>query len=562
MENNQCQEQTPQVSPNAVLDAAPEAAEAAAAENPSSEKIKTPFKKKPVWILIPIILVVLIVAGIFIGKSLQSNKKEEDKLFDNGMIAVKVGEQWGLINRSENFVVDPAYDNIALQASDGLYRIDSDGRYGFLDTKGNIKVTPQFDFAYDFSDSLAAVKVGSNWGFINKNGTIVINPQFATAFSFHDCYALVVANKKYGIIDKKGNYVVVPQYDYILPYLMDGLFLVEMNDKYGCVNTKGKCVITPQFDEMFFFLDTGENKNIAVVSKDGKEGYIDKTGKYIIAPQFDSASYFSEGLALVSISGKYGYINKKGSYVINPQFDDAGHFIDGLALVSFDDKYGYINKKGNYVIQPLYDEAEAFDKDSGTALVELDGKYGYIDKKGNYVIEPKYDNALSFSHGSAIVKENGNWGVIDKTGNYRINPSFAEMDYADKDIFWFKKDDKTEGFIKSDGTILIEDLTDSSQAFYADGYAVVATKNGKWGVIDRSGGYVLQPIYDGVHEYDEKPQALCNYDSCLNMAKSDSRYCSEHTKSSSDWHFCKVKYCLNKVYSDYRDYCYDHSYLE
>ncbi|MBN1460634.1 MAG: WG repeat-containing protein, partial [Armatimonadetes bacterium] len=41
----------------------------------------------------------------------------------------------------------------------GLYPVSVDGKWGYIDKTGTIRIQPQFDDARDFSDGLAAVRV-------------------------------------------------------------------------------------------------------------------------------------------------------------------------------------------------------------------------------------------------------------------------------------------------------------------------------------------------------------------------------------------------------------------
>src|SRR5262245_26129532 len=68
----------------------------------------------------------------------------------------------------------------------GLFPIFQKGKTGFIDKKGQVVITPQFDAADVFSEGLALVSVGGKYGFINTKGELVINPQFESANSFSE----------------------------------------------------------------------------------------------------------------------------------------------------------------------------------------------------------------------------------------------------------------------------------------------------------------------------------------------------------------------------------------
>jgi len=71
--------------------------------------------------------------------------------------------------------------------SSGLYWIEQNGKYGCINSKGEIVVNPQFESSWsEFSEGLASIKIGRKWGYIDKTGKIVINPQFEGADKFSE----------------------------------------------------------------------------------------------------------------------------------------------------------------------------------------------------------------------------------------------------------------------------------------------------------------------------------------------------------------------------------------
>ena len=66
----------------------------------------------------------------------------------------------------------------------GLYPINVNGKFGFMDRSGKTVITPQFDWTVGFSEGLASVRIGTKWGYINTKGTVAITPQFDFAMPF------------------------------------------------------------------------------------------------------------------------------------------------------------------------------------------------------------------------------------------------------------------------------------------------------------------------------------------------------------------------------------------
>ena len=59
--------------------------------------------------------------------------------------------------------------------------VESDGKWGFVDTKGNVVIEPQYEAARSFSNGFAAVKSNGKWGFIDTKGKMCIDPVFDEA---------------------------------------------------------------------------------------------------------------------------------------------------------------------------------------------------------------------------------------------------------------------------------------------------------------------------------------------------------------------------------------------
>ena len=53
-----------------------------------------------------------------------------------------------------------------------------DGKFGWLNSKGEWAIKPQYDGARDFKNGYAAIQKGKLWGIIDKDGKVVIEPKF------------------------------------------------------------------------------------------------------------------------------------------------------------------------------------------------------------------------------------------------------------------------------------------------------------------------------------------------------------------------------------------------
>ena len=83
------------------------------------------------------------------------------------------------------------YDDIDC-LSDGLARIERDGKYGFIDQTGKVVIPLNYDDTWSFSEGLALVSRNGKYGFIDKTSKVVIPLKYDKADSFNNGVAGVL----------------------------------------------------------------------------------------------------------------------------------------------------------------------------------------------------------------------------------------------------------------------------------------------------------------------------------------------------------------------------------
>jgi hypothetical protein len=335
----------------------------------------------------------------------------------------------------------------------GLYPVCIDGKWGYIDDTGGVKIEPQFDSAFDFSEDLAIVALTENGdakrGYIDTSGAIVIQPRFSYACDFSDGLAVVAENGEAGpcgYIDTSGTLVIPMQYQRAGAF-SGGLGVVSNGNGQFFIDKTGATVLGP-YDFAWDF-----SEGLAYVEDEGRRGFIDSNGDWVgelKSAVFDMSSYlscqfpfpgsaqgFAEGfMALQSTSGMSppkmgyadkGYVDETGAWVIEPRFNQACDFSEGLAAVGVAEngglKWGYIDETGAWVIQPQFEYTWRFAEGMAVVGFTENGymKYGYIDKTGTVVIPMQYAQARDFSGGiAAVVSQSdaysGYPSYIDRTG--------------------------------------------------------------------------------------------------------------------------------------------------
>lgn len=79
--------------------------------------------------------------------------------------------------------------------SDALYPIERNGKWGYINRRGQVVVEPQFDYAWEFSERIGRISLKAKKGFIDKAGRIIAKPEFDNAQDFSEGFAAVQKGK-------------------------------------------------------------------------------------------------------------------------------------------------------------------------------------------------------------------------------------------------------------------------------------------------------------------------------------------------------------------------------
>lgn len=210
------------------------------------------------------------------------------------------------------------------------------------------KTEKQSDGIVELKDSdLVGIAVEGKFGFQDKQGVIRIPARFENVGQFSEGLAKVQVDQTVGYINTMGNMVIKLPYD--IPYFN------RRGYSYQALWARAR-----DFKEglaaVILFVDDQNSPN----GKIDRWGYIDRQGKVSIPPKYSTeggdiigAGDFSEGLAAVNFCfggmPTFGYIDSNGTVVISPKYSSASPFKNGLAQVTMGFYEFTINKKGEII---------------------------------------------------------------------------------------------------------------------------------------------------------------------------------------------------------------------
>lgn len=179
----------------------------------------------------------------FINQDMKAAENEWDMagVFSEGLNAVKKGKKWAVVTIDNwNSVKEYPYEEVALNlygscSVGGRIAVKKDGKYRLLNEKGEAVSEKQYELLKAFlSDEPTVYGAKGKYGFVNTGGEICIKAQYEDALPFTNGYAAVKRKGLWGYINSDNEIVIEPQFQEALPVMSNGTAFVK--DEFGYWN--------------------------------------------------------------------------------------------------------------------------------------------------------------------------------------------------------------------------------------------------------------------------------------------------------------------------------------
>ncbi len=364
-----------------------------------------------------------------------------------------------------------------------------DGKWGFLDYAGDVRVEPQYDFVWSFQGDAAAVERGGTWTSIGLDGDPVEG--FRGPWS-----------------EERASTTVEGQ--------PSRESLVIHQAPTGYVNTDGELVIELKFTRARAF-----NHGLATVQRiesgaHGKFEALDRDGNTMVGPieGWDAFDFQSDGLCRFK-AGTMMFYDKSGKLVLDAKHAQVRDFADDLAAYEITKKgpgydirhWGFLDREGGVAIEPAYDAVSDFR--DGYATCKVSGKHGVIDREGTlllsglreirHVVDGVAPAALQHpQHFSSNA-----WGLVNVAGEWLLPAENVVVSRIMESRLIFKREDGRIGILDTSGRIVADDFV---SAKFRDEWPFPMTRSGrrtktgklsgaKWGLYDGDGNVVVEEQY-------------------------------------------------------------------
>jgi len=359
------------------------------------------------------------------------NKFIEDDIFHNH------DGKFGFINNKGETALPFIYDK-ASSFHEGLAYFEIGDQYGFINENGIQVFLLNCDSVSSFNEGLAYFSINGKYGYIDELGKVVINPIYDDASYFKNGAAKVRVKDKVGIINKSGQEVVPINYDDV--YTEDGFFITILNDKYGCTNEKGEIILPAKHTQVY--VDHG----VISFSINDKWNIVDENGNVIRTKYTNIDKVPNSNLSIAELNYKYGIVDSAGKVIAPFKYD-------GIDYLDFRSMYFANNQAYTYTATNRFS-------------VMIGNKYGVIDDNGTIIIPCEYDYTGVFNNGMIALEQNEEYSLADKNGRIVSKSKYDEITQVG-DFFSFIKNNKY-GFLNEKGEEVVPQIYDYITFYYND----------------------------------------------------------------------------------------------
>lgn len=467
--------------------------------------------KKVIAVIVLLIVIVMFVIGI---KSLLKSNTETTSgkietvtyytVYDNG--------KWGVINSYGDIVVKPNYDEMIVipdntkavfictydaNYSEGTYKTKVINHKEKEIIKGYEKIEPILNQDKNkniiYENNMFKVQKEGKYGITDFSGKEILKCEYEKieAIQGIENSFIIVKDGKYGLCDNSGNIIIDTKYsriEKIESNYKNGYIVVDENNNYGIIGFDKSIVLECKYEEVASIY----SNNLFVVKQNGKYIVIDKEGKTILENKFDEAKEISGENIVAKKNGKYGVINTNGETKINFEYDNLTYMNTDYYIAQKNEKYGVISINKEEKLPFEYVDINYVSA----------GDFIIADYMENETLTAKVINSSFETKITGVVSEVNNAKgyikmIIDeeyKYYNFKFEEKAAASVLTNSTLFVSKKDGKY-GFVDADGKVIVDYIYDDATEQNSSGYAGIK-KDGVWGSIDIKGNVVANPQYN------------------------------------------------------------------
>jgi len=439
-------------------------------------------------------------------------------------------KKWGIFHISGKMISEPQYDSIGLSLPN-LFIVKKQNKYGLVNQQGLVQLPVEYDYVGSFSSGYAPVRQKGLYGYTTRLGKVYIPASYEAVKPFILAQAPVKRKDKWGIIDIKNQTVVPFEFDQIEGNDKNTLWVLSKGGKYELFPVGSKQYTPGQVYEKVY---PDDSTVLVRVVRDGQYYFYNSVTNHLaFNTAFEAAEPLYQGFSIVKQLGKYGVVNDKGTLVIPAEFEQIVSVANtkqkewfvkkngvwglrndsktiwpetydwvypsgnGLFKVKKEGKFGVVNYNMQTQGEIAYDDISMTEPEF-PAIVGKSKKKGLLQSNGQLITPAKYDSIV-YCGASQFKAYSGKTVSLIKPNGEAVKTKWKNVGYWSESLIAFHAKDKW-GFANSSMEEIILAQFDRVGVFYKG--LAPAVSNGKTGVINKSGKWVIEPEYENFSQID------------------------------------------------------------
>lgn len=437
---------------------------------------------------------------------------------ENSPKNINVNYNYSFIDNKGEVVLDLSKYDTAKPFSEGLAVVERKGKFGYINTAGEVVIPIKYDYAGDFLNGQADVETPSDYLVIDKEGQVISSAYGDTDAEMESDYYVISTGYygNYGVADKKSDKIILEAKYADVSHIGGGLFEVMDEDyNYGFFNANTKTLVEPKFEYVNIY---PEQDRVIVEGEDYLYGMFDTDGKAILEPKYNAITLNENGVYEIQKDYNYGIMLNDGTVLIKPEFDyiytsqiddeiyvfstekttngayekrnlvynikdkkiisddiegSAIDFGDSFMVVSTDD---YKKIVTTYQGKVLFETTDYYIDASGEYLhfENEEGVDYLIDLKGNTYLEGNdfNDIYLPVEDGHIIFTKDEGFGIVSLEGQIKTKELYDNVYYINSGVM-ATYDDQAFGYVDVDGNDVVEEGLYDLLYGFSDGLGLV-----------------------------------------------------------------------------------------
>lgn len=428
-------------------------------------------------------------------------------------LAMQMEDKFGVIDNYGKDIIAPIYEDIQ-DGKRGYLQFQMGGKFGLMDSLGKEVVGPRYEYV-EKRDLQWVAAHNDRWALLDTLDREIRGPVLSEIGALHEDFAVVRRGTTWGVLDKNGQEVIPFRYEE-LQVVNDSLILVIDRNFHKWFDPQGQVQRVHQFLEIEAF-----EKKVARVRQRSGWGLINIRGEWLMPPRYDFVGRFesvARGRRKEKVDFCYfdadGAITPVRSFIVMKEEEEE---IDLNADIAPTTVGWFLNASrglwglrpgsaGRVVIQPQYERIQVLPgsdislawmppEDGGRSAAALVNH-----RTGKQITDPIFSKVENEdwengSYARAVLARTGRYTFLTQSGKMADLGAISYMGEWTGDVIRAN----VGGYMEWRSDLAIDSIR-SRRAFND---IVQRTENsylycsgGKWGFLDRSGNWVVNPVFD------------------------------------------------------------------